>query len=79
MTARGRGTPAAETKPSLNAKRECLSRGLRVTSVRWSNGIRTCGCRLAYSLPDEAAYALQSTVDDVATLMGWDANVRHEQ
>lgn len=74
MTAQGKGSPAPETKPSLNAKSECLSHGLSVTSVRWSNGVRTCGCRLAYRLPDAASYALRSTVDDVATFMGWDIN-----
>ena len=78
MTAQGKGSPASETMSSLNAKSECLSRGLRLTSVRWSSGIHTCGCRLPNRLPDEAAYALQSTVNDVTTLMRWDANVSHE-
>lgn len=77
ITAQGKGSPARETGPSEKAKCECLSYGLSVASVRWSNGIRTCGCRLAYRLPSEAAYALQSAVDDVATLMRWE-NVKHE-
>lgn len=77
ITAQGNGSPAPETGPSQKAKCECLSYGLSVTSVRWSNGIRMCGCCLAYRLPNEAAYALQSAVDDVATLMRWE-NVKHE-
>jgi hypothetical protein len=71
-TSQGKGSPSPETKPSLDAKNECLSRGLSVTSVRWSNGIRTCGCRLVYRLPEKAAYALQSAVGDVARLMKWE-------
>ena len=79
MTAQGKGSPVDETDSSLKAESECLSHGLSVTSVRWSNGIRTCGCRLAYRLPDAAASALRSTVDDVAALMEWDSkNVKHE-
>lgn len=78
-TAQGRGTPAPETEPSKKAKRECLLRGLSVTSVRWSNGIRTCGCRLAYNLPNAAAAdALRSAVDEVVRLMKWDSIVEHE-
>ena len=79
ITAQGKGSPAPETEPSLKAKRECLSHGLSVTSVRWSNGIRTCGCRLAYCLPNAAEHALTASVDDVAALMGWDSKcVEHE-
>lgn len=79
MTAKGRGTPAPETEPSKKAKRECLSRRLSVTSIRWSNGIRTCGCRLAYNLVANGAVdALRSAVDEVVRLMKWDSIVEHE-
>ena len=78
MTAQGKGSPAPETKPSLKAKSECLSHRLSVTSVRWSNGIRTCGCRLAYRLPDAAPDALRYAVDEVVRLMKWDSIVEHE-
>jgi len=71
MTAQGKGSPAPETEPSLEAKNKCINYGLSVVSVRWSNGIRTCGCRLAYRLPSAAECALRSTVEDVATIMGW--------
>lgn len=74
ITAQGKGSPAPETEPSLKAERECLSHELCVTSVRWSNGIRTCGCRLAYRLPKEAAHALAASVDQIVALMGWKAN-----
>jgi 23S rRNA A2030 N6-methylase RlmJ len=76
MTAQGSGSPAPETKPSLYSRDMCLEYGLSVVSVRWSNGIRTCGCRLAYCLPNVAALALRSTVNDVATIMKW--NVIHD-
>jgi len=77
-TTQGRGSPAPETEPSKNAKRKCLLSGLSVTSVRWSKGIRTCGCCLAYRLPKKAADALRSAVDEVVRLMKWDSIVEHE-
>lgn len=79
ITAQGRGSPAPETEPSLKAKQDCLARGLSVTSVRWTNGIRTCGCRLAYRLPNDAERALRIAIDNVASLMEWEPNcVTHE-
>jgi 23S rRNA A2030 N6-methylase RlmJ len=79
ITAQGKGSPAPETKPSRRARSDCLARGLWVTSVRWSGGIRTCGCRLAYQLPSDAGDKLRGAVNDVATLMGWNPDwVTHD-
>ena len=71
ITAQGSGSPAPETEPSKVARDTCLAKGLSVTSVRWSGGIRTCGCRLAYRLPSVAGVKLREAVDDVVTLMDW--------
>ncbi|MHB8910786.1 MAG: hypothetical protein ACYDAA_18075 [Syntrophales bacterium] len=71
ITAQGSGSPAPETEPSRTARSECLARKLCVTSVRWSGGIRTCGCRLAYRLPSVAGEQLREAVDDVVALMEW--------
>jgi 23S rRNA A2030 N6-methylase RlmJ len=79
ITAQGNGSPAPETEPSKTAKSDCLSRGLWLTSVRWSGGIRTCGCRLAYRLSPNAASKLRTAVDAVSALMNWHKDsVTHE-
>lgn len=79
ITAQGAGSPAPETEPSRTARSDCLARGLSLTSVRWSGGIRTCGCRLAYKLSSNAASRLRAAVDDVAALMDWThGSVVHE-
>lgn len=78
MTANGHGAP--EVEPSRMARAECLSRGLWVTSVRWSGGIRTCGCHLAYRLPPLARKKLREAVDDVTALMEWGPDgIEHEE
>ena len=79
ITAQGNGSPAPETEPSRMARSDCLARGLWVTSVRWSGGIRTCGCRLAYRLPSTAGRKLRAAVNDVTALMDWNPDwVTHE-
>ena len=79
ITAQGKGSPAPETEPSRTARSDCLARGLSVTSVRWSGGIRTCGCRLAYRLPSHAGSKLRAAVNDVTALMDWNPDrVTHE-
>jgi hypothetical protein len=79
ITAQGKGSPAPETEPSKKARSDCLARGLWVTSVRWSGGIRTCGCRLAYQLPSDAGNKLRGAVNDVVKLMNWNPDwVTHE-
>ena len=80
ITAQGGGSPAPETKPSRTAKSQCLARGLWVTSVRWSGGVRTCGCRLAYKLRPHAREQLRAAVNNVAALMHWNPDwVTHEE
>lgn len=80
ISAQGSGSPAAETERSTIGKSECLARGLGVTSVRWSRGVRTCGCRLAYKLPSAAVERLRAAVNGVAEIMGWNSNwITHEQ
>jgi 23S rRNA A2030 N6-methylase RlmJ len=80
ITAQGQGSPAPETEPSRRALFECRAHGLSVTSVRWSAGIRTCGCRLAYRLPSASVSALEAAVNEVAALMGWSGEgVTHDR
>ena len=72
MTAQGTGSPAPETKPSREAYDLCLRQeGIDVISVRWSNGIRTCGCHIAHKLQIDANKALMEVVTEVATTMNW--------
>lgn len=80
ITAQGSGSPAPETEPSKAARSQCLARDLCVTSVRWSGGIRICGCRLAYRLPSAAGVKLREAIDDVTALMEWNPDwVTHER
>lgn len=80
ITAQGTGSPAPETEPSKAARSQCLAHELWVTSVRWSGGIRTCGCRLAYRLSSAAGDKLRKAVDDVTALMEWNRDwITHER
>ncbi len=79
IIASGTGSPVPEIPATLETREVFLESGLSVSSVRWTAGPQTCGCRVAFKTSDGIRRAARVAIDAVVRLMHWSTNAVHEE
>jgi 23S rRNA A2030 N6-methylase RlmJ len=78
IIASGTGSPVPEIPATVETREVFLEAGLSVTTVRWSAGPQTCGCRVAFKASDDILRAARDSIDAVVELMPWSTEATHE-